>query len=150
MEIVFLLVAEGSFLHPPPNYQRRRLRWIQIPAGFRLPNTVTEVINFLDRDETIEVLKILGHGDSGPLFLGEDLTVNNIHHFARLKPHFALGGNIELHGCGVASDRKISQDGRCYQLGTYGAKGPGYLMMRELARVTNTCVVAGIDCQVND
>jgi hypothetical protein len=102
----------------------------------------------------IRTLYLMGHGDAGLLHFGEGLTAATAPDFAPLWRSLHGGGlgGIRIYGCNVASARPADTHGTGtvesgWQMAGTRANvmaGPGYAMLRELARVTGVAVSAAV------
>ena len=57
--------------------------------------------------QSVDMIRLCGHGDSGKLQFGEGLNESNAGEFSELAPFMKRDlycDGIEIHGCGVASD----------------------------------------------
>jgi hypothetical protein len=104
--------------------------------------------------QSVDMIRLCGHGDSGFLQFGEGLNESNAGEFSELAPFmkrdlYRVG--VEIHGCGVASDTSINAKSNinnpvCVPGSTQnGGRGSGFLI--KLAKAINRNVIAGINCQ---
>lgn len=105
--------------------------------------------------QSVDMIRLCGHGNSGYLQFGEGLNESNAAAFSELalfmKPDlYAVG--VEIHGCGVGSDTSISgargaiNNPECVPGSTQnGDRGLNFL--KKLAKAINRNVKAGLNCQ---
>jgi len=105
--------------------------------------------------QTVDMIRLCGHGDSGLLQFGEGLNESNAAEFSELavfmKPDYSKIG-VEIHGCGVGSDTSIVGAGStindpvCVPGSTQnGDRGRNFLL--KLAKAIKRQVKAGLNCQ---
>jgi hypothetical protein len=105
--------------------------------------------------QSVDMIRLCGHGDSGKLQFGEGLNESNAAAFRELavfmKPDLNRIG-VEIHGCGVGSDTSIVGAGStinnpvCVPGSTQnGNRGLNFL--KKLAKAINRNVKAGLNCQ---
>ncbi len=105
--------------------------------------------------QSVDMIRLCGHGDSGKLQFGMGLNESNAGEFSELAPFmkrdlYRVG--VEIHGCGVGSDTSIIgrnatiNNPACVPGSTQnGDRGLNFL--KKLAKAVNRNVVAGINCQ---
>lgn len=102
-------------------------------------------------ENSIWLLRLCAHGNSGFLELGEGLTAANAFHFNILGNYFTPGGGgIEIHACGVGSSMALEPPFIQGRGGIGSTKGPGYDLLRALAQGTGVQVTAAINIQGAD
>jgi hypothetical protein len=106
---------------------------------------------------SVEKVRLAGHGNSGYMQFGEGLRESNADEFGALAPYLAVdvyGTGLELHGCGVGSSTAITAPGSSTSHPTCvpgnSGKGKGYDLLLALAKATNRNSAAGINCQQAD
>lgn len=96
--------------------------------------------------QSVDMIRLCGHGNSGRLQFGEGLNESNAAAFSELavfmKPDLNLIG-VEIHGCGVGSDTSING---CVPGSTQNG-GRGLNFLKKLAKAINRNVKAGLNCQ---
>jgi hypothetical protein len=128
-----------------------RTYWLSVPRRASIAETVGNIIaDIRSKDDPLDMLQLLGHGDFGVMTIGEEWNVTSIAPIHLLKPYFVdMAMGIQLLGCGVASSTSIVS-GKRVVLGSFSVSGAGYQMMRTMARLTGVCVEAGIHVQRQD
>jgi hypothetical protein len=160
MQCIYLVVGEEkpgqerTFVHRPVRSGTHRVNWLYVPTGYKISSTVGQIAaHIAEKGDKIDKLQLLGHGDAGTMYVGEDMTEENVWAFGWLRDKFVdMAFGIQLLGCGVASDRSIYGPNRTPRLGVFDPKanGQGYRLMLALAKATQQSVEAGIHMQVND
>ncbi len=105
--------------------------------------------------QSVDMIRLCGHGDSGKLQFGAGLNESNAGEFSELAPFmkrdlYRVG--VEIHGCGVGSDTSIVganatiNNPVCVPGSTQNG-GRGLSFLTKLAKAINRNVKAGIHCQ---
>lgn len=151
----------------PGLHGNKTVRKVVVGPTVPLPETVKKVIDALKSGETIELLRLCAHGDSGGLILGSGLVTGNVTGLGPLEPYMDKGEalrtkRVQIHGCGVASDTSILKDGadpvhpKLEDLlpGTYGGRrdrvgfgGRGYTFLLSVAVCLMTKVQGAVNFQ---
>ena len=150
-----------------PDYYSKAGEWKKdyvvaiIWPGIKMDTVVQMIINSITAagfgKNTVEKVRMAGHGNSGTMQFGEGLTKDNADEFEKLAPYLTVDQyktGIELHGCGVGSSTSVAGSGSSVSSpvcvpGTSG-KGAGYDLLLALAKATNRNTAAGINCQFAD
>ena len=151
MQCIYRVIAEDAFKLKPPTSGTHRTYWLSIPLGVSVADTVANIIaDIRSKDDQVDKLQLLGHGNSGVMTIGEEWNVTSIAPIHLLKPYFVdMAMGIQLLGCGVASSTSIVS-GKRVVLGSFSVSGAGYQLMRRMAQLTGVCVEAGINIQRQD
>ena len=152
MQCIYRVIAEDAFKLKPPTSGTHRTYWLSIPLGVSVADTVANIIaDIRSKDDQVDKLQLLGHGNSGVMTIGEEWNVTSIAPIHLLKPYFVdMAMGIQLLGCGVASSTSI-RSGKRFVWGSFSGSGAaGYQLMRTMARLNGVCVEAGINIQRQD
>jgi hypothetical protein len=151
MQCIYRVAAEEVFRIKPPVSTTHRTYWMSVPSGHSVDATIRKLISHIsEKDDRLDKLQLLGHGDFGEMTIGEKWDIETIKPMRYLKSYFVdMAFGIQLLGCGVASGKSI-RSGKRLVLGSFSVSGTGYSLMRAMAQHTGVSVEAGIHVQVND
>src|SRR5262245_28885440 len=96
----------------PTRFLPAGCKYWQVETKYALESYLAVMAEWLKKhNEKLKRLILASHGNSGQLFLGRGLKLENAGMFQVLKGHFDMAGPaqrvVNLYGCGVASDTGV-------------------------------------------
>ena len=79
MQCIYRVIAEDVFKLKPPTSGTHRTYWLSIPRGVSVADTVANIIaDIRSKDDQLDKLQLLGHGDFGVMTIGEEWNLTSI------------------------------------------------------------------------
>jgi hypothetical protein len=122
-----------------------------VEADHTIP-TIAVFIVKRSKDQKIRLLRLCGHGNAGFLQLGKGLDFSSQTGLRKLANEkiFASDAVVEIHGCGVASDKNLILNPRGHHVGSWRIDGKGHRFLKAMAKTLGVTVRAGVCGQEAD